>query len=733
MDVTLLLKASLVLSAALLAAAFLRNASALARHRYWSVVFGAILMLPLLALALPAFMVPMPVGWEAVAPVPVSEARDRILTRHEPVSAGTLSSNDRPLPARAEQQDSARRDRSELSVRTALLAAWAIGTGLALAALLLSLLRVQRLLGDAEDVDDPSWRAAATAIGGRLGIRRSVRLLLSEHVTTPMAGGMWRLRVFLPLSSRTWTPEHRDVVLAHEIAHLASRDPLRHLLTRLAIALYWFHPLAWMAARQAGVAREEACDAAVLALGTRPSVYARVLLDLADSIQAAPPRLLATLPMIQRSRLEKRLMVILTDTRPATRRVAAIPLLLVGLFTLAVAAAQPELPSITPNAVQASVVPATALAASAAARAGTHAPAIAGVPTAGIQTSPAGDCWRAGHDGSFSGSMSMTEVGGRTVIHEQVGTRGTDRVIQKTFGDLRLCLVAEGVGDSGKPGLPSQWLGMATRFLMEARPDSPQGSNVLQLEGERQAGGGQRITWRVGGRERPFDSAGEQWRNRMLAVFDTTWELSALRGEVSARRGEISSIRGEESSLRGEISSFRGQVSSMRGRISSLHGEESSLRGEISSIHGHLSSLRGAISSERGAISSLNAGRYGANDAERASISAVISRHEAEIARLEREIRAYDADAKIAAVEREIASLDTARRVAAIEAEIRAFDLDGKVATIERRIAALDVQGKVAAIERQIGALDADRRGRQLEDRRDAELKQLQAAMAAVR
>ena len=63
---------------------------------------------------------------------------------------------------------------------------------------------------------------------------------------------------------------------------------------------------------------------------------------------------------------------------------------------------------------------------------------------------------------------------------------------------------------------------------------------------------------------RPFDEAARQWRDRMLAVLDTSWEISSLRGEVSSLRGRISSIRGQESSLRGEISSLGGEVSSMR-------------------------------------------------------------------------------------------------------------------------------------------------------------------------
>jgi hypothetical protein len=134
-----------------------------------------------------------------------------------------------------------------------------------------------------------------------------------------MAGGISRHVIFLPSSAREWSAERRDVVLAHELAHLP--DATRSVTGGApAVAVYWFHPLAWIAAREASVAREQACDEAVLALGTRRSVYARVLLELAESMQP-PPRTLAALPMVQRSLLEDRLMAILNDDiAPVTRR-----------------------------------------------------------------------------------------------------------------------------------------------------------------------------------------------------------------------------------------------------------------------------------------------------------------------------------------------------------------------------------------------------------------------------
>ena len=756
MNPMLLLKASLVLSVALVAARLLRRAPAAVRHTLFSATFTALLVLPILAFSLPALYVPLPQGWTQSLTgsfrLPWSAPASRSAEAEssglqEARNGGSAAARTSPLrheraedPARhtspsgafglpwSERAPASRRQADD-PAWTVLLAVWLIGSIAAAGALGLSLVRARRLTRTAVPLDDPLWRDAARTLCARLGLRHPPRLLVSPSVRTPMASGLWRAVVFLPASAAAWSAERRDIVLAHELAHLAGRDPLRHFAARLAVALYWFHPLAVLAAGESSIAREQACDETVLALGTRPSAYAQVLLDLAESLQGPLPAV-AALPMVERSLLERRVMAILNhEIRSSARGRAIVPAIALALVTVIVAASQPLVrASDAANTYGRHEAP-NGVAERAAIASAPTAPTVA-LPAVSPQSRVRDSAcsWEMADGSSFSGSISTSRVGGRTVVNEQIGTRGADRIIQQRLADLRLCLVAEGV-DPSDPSRPSEWLGRARRVVMESR----RGNVTQQLDLDREAGGAQRVTWRVGGSERPFDAAAQQWRDRMLAALDTTWELSSLRGNVSSLRGDISSIRGEESSLRGEISSLHGEVSSMRGHASSVRGDESSLRGQISSIEGHVSSLRGAISSEQGAISSLTANRYDAGAAERGRIADSVSKHDAEIARLEREIRDYNADAKIAAMEKQIRALDADGKVAAIDAEIHAFDLDGKVAAIDRQIAALGVEGKIGAIEKQIAALDADRRGRQLEDRRDEEIKQLEAAIAAIK
>ena len=759
MDLMLLLKASVLLTAALAGARLLRGAPAATRHALWSVAFAALLALPVLAFVVPALHVPVPAGWSTYANALVdnptaSDAQLKLRPASAPLAGHGFSRAATQLgghgvsragadvpsaPADASLTAANRASWPALGVLLAF--AWLAGTLAAVTALGVSLLRVRQLAGASADLCDPAWRTSADAIGARLGLRQPARLLVNARVGTPMAGGVWRPVIFLPESARSWSAGRRDIVLAHELVHSAGRDPLRHVAARLAVALYWFHPLAWLAARHASLAREQACDAAVLALGTRPSDYARILLDFAETLR--PSRTpLAAMPMVERSLLEKRLMAILTDdVRPAARRRLLVPALIVPLLTLALASAQPAArtpaaAAVALEAPDAGTLPMAERTTPVAIGAAPPQPAAAPASSRmeffdAVMTGAPPDtaCWsEQSGTGSFQGSISMSDVGGRPVIYEQVGTRGANRVIQKSFGDMRVCALAEAAGGD-RDDKPSDWPARARRVILEAH----RGGRIQRLEIARQAGGRQQVAWHVGGVERPFDAAAEQWRERMFAALDATWEASMLRGQVSTLRGQMSTIRGEESTLRGQISTLRGEVSTLQGQISTIRGEESTLRGQISSILGHVSSLRGQISSARGAISARLGSRYNASDAQAARIAEQIRAHEADIERVEREIDRYDADAKIADVERAIKALDVDGKIARIEQQIRTFDVEARINAVHKRIAALDVDGKIAAIERQIAALDADRRVRQLEDKRDQEIKQLEAAVASIR
>ena len=227
--------------------------------------------------------------------------------------------------------------------RAQLLLLWAIGCLAGLVSLAVGHLRFRTLVRRAHPIEDPLWIRDLGAVGSRLGLRRDVRLLVSEAAGTPMTGGFRKAVILLPASSATWDPERRTVVLMHEVVHVRRRDALRQLLSGIVLSLYWFHPLSWVASRLAAASREEACDERVLEFGSRPSEYARHLVSLAT--ETTSPRLpVAALSMARQSpsRLERRIMAILRPGRPRTSALVSGALLTVtGLLGLSTAIAHP--------------------------------------------------------------------------------------------------------------------------------------------------------------------------------------------------------------------------------------------------------------------------------------------------------------------------------------------------------------------------------------------------------
>jgi hypothetical protein len=212
--------------------------------------------------------------------------------------------------------------------------------------MIVGLVAVQWVARRTPIVTDASWLDEAQALAWMLELR-TVRFLRGGAGTMPMAFGIFRPSVVMPMDADTWPAHRLRVVLLHELAHVKRRDCLTHLVAQLACAAYWFNPLAWMAARRLRVERERACDDLVLAAGTRGSDYADQLLDIARVMQAGRFSAVmagASLAMAKRSQLEGRLMAILDPTVPrrgVTRARTAAATAAFALIIVPVASVQP--------------------------------------------------------------------------------------------------------------------------------------------------------------------------------------------------------------------------------------------------------------------------------------------------------------------------------------------------------------------------------------------------------
>jgi TonB family protein len=118
----------------------------------------------------------------------------------------------------------------------------------------------------------------------------------------------------LPSGAEHWPEDRRRVVLSHELAHIARHDWLLQICAELVRALYWFHPLAWLAAARLRQESERACDDAVLRIGIAPSLYASQLLDLARTLENSGRAWSTALAIARPSNLERRFAAMLNPS-----------------------------------------------------------------------------------------------------------------------------------------------------------------------------------------------------------------------------------------------------------------------------------------------------------------------------------------------------------------------------------------------------------------------------------
>ena len=157
-------------------------------------------------------------------------------------------------------------------------------------------------------------RSAAVLIPGfpdrarRAGLRRVPEVRVSSEAPVPCAIGGRRPAILLPKRVvESVSGPALDLVLAHELAHLRRRDPLREAAESFVASLWWFNPLPRRVIERRRELREELCDAEVLrAEPGRGREYSLALLAVAS---LAPPgrRSFAVAATGTASQLERRL------------------------------------------------------------------------------------------------------------------------------------------------------------------------------------------------------------------------------------------------------------------------------------------------------------------------------------------------------------------------------------------------------------------------------------------
>jgi beta-lactamase regulating signal transducer with metallopeptidase domain len=249
-------KSALIIAAAMGLAALLRSRGPAERAAVLRMGVGLLLLLPAIALLLPALQIET--AAESVAPLPIEA--------YAAANAASLEIAAMP-PVPTTIWDDPSGLIAILYLGGLLMVLLRVGTGL---------LTLRRWTREAAPASDPAWLAAMDRVRPA---GADVRLLVSDQCDAPLSWGWLRPVIMLDRDTLE-RPEDADAVLAHEIAHVARRDWPALMMTRASVALFWFNPLAWLLERELVQQAEEAADLSALAQ-VEPAHYAQTLVSCA--------------------------------------------------------------------------------------------------------------------------------------------------------------------------------------------------------------------------------------------------------------------------------------------------------------------------------------------------------------------------------------------------------------------------------------------------------------------
>jgi beta-lactamase regulating signal transducer with metallopeptidase domain/ankyrin repeat protein len=318
----ILVKATLILLVGLTAAAAARKAAASVRHLIMATTFVALLILPLVATIAPPNVI-------EVLALPAGIDGQATSSRVESVKPdrSTIPQD----PARTAASAPASTTSPEISRTMLATALWAGGVGLLAAILGAKLWRLREIRRNG--VPWLEGQTLLNSIARARGLVRPVSLTLHEDVAVPITYGLAEPLVVLPKDASQWEEADLRRALVHELEHVRRGDWQVQMIARGVCALYWFHPLAWVAWRRLCLEGERACDDAVLQ-SDEHSDYAQQLVTLAQRLstgQRAP-----VLSMANRSDLSVRVRAVLDSTQLRGRAGRRTVVASIALATLVV-------------------------------------------------------------------------------------------------------------------------------------------------------------------------------------------------------------------------------------------------------------------------------------------------------------------------------------------------------------------------------------------------------------
>lgn len=132
------------------------------------------------------------------------------------------------------------------------------------------------------------WRLFIKKAAAQMGIRKNIRIYLSDKIASPLTMGFLKPIILIPVASiNHLSTDQLEAVLLHELAHIRRYDYLVNMIVSVVEIALFFNPFTQLISKSIRKERENSCDDWVLQFQYNASVYAEALLRIA-CLQTAP-------------------------------------------------------------------------------------------------------------------------------------------------------------------------------------------------------------------------------------------------------------------------------------------------------------------------------------------------------------------------------------------------------------------------------------------------------------
>jgi len=123
------------------------------------------------------------------------------------------------------------------------------------------------------------WRMFVSKVSAQLNIKQTVRIWVSEFVTSPVTIGFLKPVILVPLAAiNHLTPQQLEAVLLHELSHIKRNDYLINLIINFIRVVLYFNPFVKAFVKIVERERETSCDEMVMQFQYSSHDYASALL-----------------------------------------------------------------------------------------------------------------------------------------------------------------------------------------------------------------------------------------------------------------------------------------------------------------------------------------------------------------------------------------------------------------------------------------------------------------------